>query len=455
MNAWQGTIAPAASWRGEILIDHAPGERQLLEAARRMIAPGWAALVIQFSVEPANLPRAHHRRIARALLEDVAQRHGGNVFSLRNGDVVLLCPMAALRSAGVSRAAASANDTLPDLLTRLLRGNTADPLAPFQIWPMPENRDRLLGYATERIADGGLTPLDHAMAEAQPTCALTSAAESKLLPDLLFRQTGVRLGGRHRIEPLYREIAYASAALHAEAGHEALEADPPLLRHFATRLETRVLAALPAESGRRGTLDPSRGLALHINLPPSAVAGDDFATLAEICRRHGVGLGVEMSLVDATAEPDSFAAARATLGAAGVMCVLDGVSLLAMLLTRPAALAADLVKLDWSPRFARLSTAERRDLAAAFDEVGRDRVVIAGADGEEAMQWGLAQGVRRFQGRHVEAMLAASRLAVCPQAAGCSLRQCAERASAVAFAGRAGCRNPALLDAGALLEGLS
>jgi hypothetical protein len=37
----------------------------------------------------------------------------------------------------------------------------------------------------------------------------------------------------------------------------------------------------------------------------------------------------------------------------------------------------------------------------------------------------------------------------CPKASGCTLRQCVERATATSPAGRAGCRNLALLDAGA------
>lgn len=45
-------------------------------------------------------------------------------------------------------------------------------------------------------------------------------------------------------------------------------------------------------------------------------------------------------------------------------------------------------------------------------------------------------------------MLAAARLVACPQAAGCTLRQCMERAAAVGFGGRTGCGNHALLDAG-------
>ncbi len=445
MNAWLGTPSLAPAPRGDAHADYAPGERQLLEAARRASLPGWAALVIHLGDRAA--PRPHHRRVARSLLEDAAQRHGGQVFTLRNGDLVLLCSTAALRAPAAARNGQIAGESLPELLTRLLRPDGGEPVAPLTIWLLPEARERLLAYAAERLAEGGLTPLDQAVAETELPLALTAAAEARLLPDLLQRQTAVLIGGgRVRILPLFREITYASAALQAQAGGDAVDADPFLLRHFATRLEERVVAALPAEFGRGGALDPAGGPPLHLNLAPATVNGPVFAELLAACRARGAGLGVEIALVEAAADPDGFALARAALREAGVPCVIDGVSLLALRLAAPAALAPDLVKIDWAPRLARLTASEARDLQAALAEIGRDRLLLAGADQEEALQWGLTQGFRRFQGRHVDAMLAASRLATCSHASGCTLRQCTERAGAVATAGRLGCLDTALLD---------
>ncbi len=444
-----GRLASLPSARGEPSAEFMPGERQLLEAARRATQPAGAALMIAFSQFPAPGPRQHHRRVARALLDDAAQRHGGQVYGMRNSDIVLLCPAAALRAPATSRANTQSLETLPELLTRLLRPEAADGFAPLAIWPLPEARDRLLAYTTERLADGGLTPLDRAVAQAETPLGLTAAAEARLLPDLLQRQTAVQIGGTPRLRPLFREITYATAALQAEAGADPLESDPFLLRHFATRLEERVLTALPAEVGRRGALDLAQGPRLHINLAPESVTTDAFATLVAICRTRRVGLGVEIALVDAAADPESFAAARTILAASGVTCVIDQVSLLALRLSRPAALGPDLVKLEWAPRFAHLTTAELRDVETAFAEITPARVILAGADSEAALQWGLMRGIHRFQGRHVDAMLAASRIAGCPEAAACTLRQCIERASAVALGGRVGCRNTPLLDAGA------
>ena len=115
------------------------------------------------------------------------------------------------------------------------------------------------------------------------------------------------------------------------------------------------------------------------------------------------------------------------------------------MLTVPAALAPDLVKLDWHPTVPEGA----RTLDEAVAALGPDRVVLARAETEAALAWGLARGIRRFQGRHVDAMLAAQRIGACSYGRGCTLRQCNERATATGPGGQAGCLNPALLDAAA------
>ena len=143
-------------------------------------------------------------------------------------------------------------------------------------------------------------------------------------------------------------------------------------------------------------------------------------------------MGVEVALLEACGDAVAFAAARRLLAEAGMTLVLDGVSHLALLLARPDALRPDLMKLDWSPVLADLPEVDRQQIAATLDRIGRDRVVLHHADNEAALRWGMAQGIRRFQGLHVDAMLAAGRSQACPRAATCSLRQCFDRAAAVA-----------------------
>jgi hypothetical protein len=425
------------------------------------------ALVLHLSRLPLPGARPHHRRVARAILEDTAQRHEGQVFVLGNGDMVLLCRMAqpGRTPAGRAPQAQALPDpaTLPDTMARLLRVDMPDPGRVMTVWRLEDALAALTAYTTERLTEGAQTvvpasPGPGLAAQTGVVDALAAIAEGPAMGDFMRRQTAVLVvaqnlagTGNSPLRPLFREVSFSIAALEARiaAGGQAA-ADPFLFRHLAGRLDRRMLARLADAAGTGGILDIAaggRGAApLHINLTLPTILSDAFARFATLCRSVGAPVGVEVTLVEACEDAAAFGRARRVLAEAGLTLVLDSVSYLALVLTRPCALRPDLVKLDWSPRLGELATDERQQVAAALERIGAHRVVLQRAETEAALRWGMAHGIRRFQGRHVDAMLAAARMMECPHSAGCTLRQCVERAAATGPAGRAGCGAAGLLD---------
>ena len=437
-------------------------EHGLTEAVRRAArAPhGRMALALHLSRLPAPGPRPHHRRVARAILDDAARRHEGQLFVLTNGDLVLLC-----RSARPGHAAAAPDPAaLPDTLARLLRMDMPDPGRLTTVWKLDEALPALAAFAAERLAEGGRTmiaapaPGPGLAMQTGVVHALAAIAEGPATADLLRRQTGVLVAahppGGPLLRPLFQEVTFSIAALEARiaAGGQA-GADPFLFRHLAGRLDRRMLARLTEAAGTGGVLDIAAGAygtaPLHINLTLPVILSDAFARFARLCRDSAAPLGVEVTLVEACDDAAAFGRARRALAESGLTLVLDGVSHLALVLARPCALRPDLVKLDWSPRLGALAGEEQQQVAATLDRLGAHRVVLHRAETEAALRWGMANGIRRFQGRHVDAMLAGARMAACPRAAGCTLRQCGERAAATGPAGRAGCGAVGLLDGAA------
>lgn len=396
------------------------------------------ALVLHLSRMAPPAPRPHHRRIARAVMDDAAQRQAGQVFALPNDDLLLLfraddeaCPLAAT-------------------LARLFQVDMPDPAGLMTLWPLERDGAAVLRYAQARALDALPDPaLTEPAGSAQTIDALEAVIEHSRITDLMQRQTAVLLvlGQEARLQPLFREMAFSVAVLEARiAATGQARADPFLFRHLASRLDGRMLAALRQDLQANGPLTAgARGLGpmLHLNLTLSGVMSDPFAQFAAACRAIGARVGVEIPLVEACADPEAFMAARTRLRAAGLALVLDSVSHHALMLTVPAVLEPDLIKLDWSPRLPEAGPA----VARAVGMLGGDRVVLHRAETEDALTWGLAHGIRRFQGRQVDAMLAAGRIGACGSGRSCSLRQCGERASATGPGGRAGCGNPALLDA--------
>lgn len=434
-------------------------ERTLLETLQRELrAPGRRmAIVLHLSRLPPPAPRPHHRRIARALLQETAQLHDGQMFSLRNGDLVLLCnasPEGARRPATRQPTCVPPAE-LPAIMARLLQVDAPDPSLLITTWTLRTNADAVLAYARARVAETVSRPeiKDDGFGDSSTVVALAHQIRTEGSCDLLHRQTAVLLQGEARssIRPLFFELTFSVQALAVRAGIDGDRPvrDPFLLRHLAEQMDTRLRRVLREDLFAPGPLGQMRrrtGPMLHINLTLPGATAEVIAELATLAQADVRLLGVEISLLDACADLDRFHRVRETLQQAGALVVLDRVPHLALALVKPACLRADLFKLDWSPGMAELDAPSKATLAEALAAIGVHRLVLQGADSEAALVWGLSQGIRRFQGRHVDAIMAAERIMTCPHAVGCNLTQCTERAAATGHAGRMACHNLPLLD---------
>lgn len=412
--------------------------RDAVQRALRGKQRGWRVLVLHLSRLAPPAPRPHHRRIARAVLDDAASHQQGQLFTLANGDLALLFPAA---DQGISLAA-----TLGNLFT----ADAPDPALLLSRWSMPDHLAELHAFldAIPTLAAPGTAEQDSGLAA---VTALFNAVEARRIRELLERQTGVlvTVSGPERVVPLFREVRFSLQALEVRAaasGH--VTADPFLFRHLIAKLDIFMLAAIT------GDLDYDRpmlagvhggGMFLHLNMSLEAVMSSAFTLLAEAAARTSARIAVEIAMLEAFADTDIFLRARDRVQQAGFKLVLDDVTHHALLVTRPACLGYDWLKLDWSRQLLQSTDA----LDSAIQAVDPGKVILQKADTEDAVHWGLARGIRRFQGRHTDAILAAGRVAVCPAASACSLRQCIERESAATQAGRIGCRNLVLLDTSA------
>ncbi len=382
-----------------------------------------AVLLLHLSRLHAPGPRPHHRRIASALLDGAIHAHGGQAFTCSNGDFVL-----------VSDPATSAE--LVPTLSHLFRPEAPGIDRLLTMWSLPADEDAARAHLASVVPHVAMPQ------EAPVPLGAIAAAEAVLaaapVHELVRRQTAIRITSRG-IEPLYHELSVSLAALEARNGAPLpVVGDPYLFRHFAGRLDERVLQAAAAS-------DLTVGSPLHLNLTISSILSDGFDRFAAT-RGAGTCLRVEIQFMEAVADLSRFAAACERLKRAECSLVLDGLDHSALSLARPAQWQPTLLKLDWSPRMATLPARERRLLADSINAFGAERIVLHRAETEAALAWGRQYGIRRFQGRHVDAMLAAERLNTCGFASTCTLRQCIDRAAATGAPGRAGCNNTALLD---------
>jgi hypothetical protein len=441
--------------------DAAAPERLLLDATERALrAPkGKLAMALHLSRLKQPGARPYHSRIALALMQDTAQRLGGQVFPMRNTDLVLLCAM----PEGDDRPGQPhAAFTLPESLGRLF-GAAAPDAALTSIWRLDQSAAAFRDYISQRQAEPSGPDLVMAERHAGKLAPLLARAHGADLCSLLTQQTAVRLrAGRGlplsaRLSPSSRAFQVSPAALAAAgavgdpANDEALLADPFIRRHLDGVLDARILALMHDDLSCDGKLTrPARlmNIPLHLALSPASVMSPGFARLAQMARARGAQLDIVFHAMEVAAEPALAAFAASVLRQAGFGLVLGGLDHAALAMIRPQAMvpAPDFLKLSWSPRLADGPAAMLAPVEAALARIGPDRVVLQDADGEAALIWAQSHGITQFQGPYLDAVQAASRIAMCHSARACTLRQCTARALGLEQGLRAGCGNPGLLD---------
>lgn len=435
----------------------AAGEQLLADAAERALhAPrGKIALALHLSRLTPPAPHAHHTRVALSLLQDSAERHDGHVFAMRNGDIVLLCSAPVDVPAGLR--GQPFPQSLQTALTQLFGATASDTQGLATLWRLETQSAAFRAYVADRQAEP--PPPSQANDPATYNEAAVEALESLLtsgnVSDLLAQQTAIQLRpGKTlplaaRLVPLFRELTFARAALTQRHDTDGALDDPFLFRHFAATLDARMLEHVLADLAAAGRLTrPALALQfpLNLNMTLESIVSPAFARLVQGAKRYNLSVGVEISLMEATADLSLMEYAATLLSRAGFTLLLDGLDHIALAMTHPAALQPDLVKLIWSPRMLDLPPDMQSALDAAIARLGPGRVVLHRAESEAALAWGQARGITRYQGFFLDAVQAAARIAVCHSARACSLSQCTMRAGTLNPAQRSGCGNPGLLD---------
>jgi len=162
----------------------------------------------------------------------------------------------------------------------------------------------------------------------------------------------------------------------------------------------------------------------------------------------GQSVVVEMELVDAFAHINDFLATQAALHKRGFKILLDRLMPVTFQLIDPTLFNADYMKINWSPDLADAILPKDSETPEAFiARIRAEKFILARCDSEAAVKWGIAMGIRWFQGRFVDAMLGAVTMAGCMDSAACTLQQCTLRRSVIVGPHRDQCTNHKVLDA--------
>ena len=205
---------------------------------------------------------------------------------------------------------------------------------------------------------------------------------------VLERQAILRLPSGRAPMPAAERLVVSRRALAARLGLDH-EGDDELLRHAADQIAERLVRHGPHD----GAAEPSP----FADLPPRVpvLVPLPLRALAVAAPRPGLIGVLPLAAADA-----GLRARRADLAAVGWRLAVDGLDAAALGQLAPAALAADLLLLHWSPALPALE--------AALRGVDRSALVLTGCDAPEAVAWGQGAGLALFSGSAADALVAAA-----------------------------------------------
>jgi hypothetical protein len=417
-------------------------EHLLLDAAERVgrIRDGRMAVHLHLSrLKPQNRQEGY-LRVAGRMLEPMVSAYRGQIFLLSNADIVFLVNQP------------SPTD-LKDHIHRLRGLFAKDPLANDDsgdgadlfctLYDLTFDYESFIAMVKTALADARARGRSPQGAELKPLDAtlLTGVLERLTMLDaapFVRRQSAISLGGNGHAEVVFQEFFVSVGDLQRAIAPEVnLLGNRWMFQHLSATLDRRLLEAM-----RRLRLTKAPP-AIHLNLNIPSLAEEAFQALDQSLP-EGVGLGVEVQILDVLADSRAFFEAQRKLKERGRHLVIDGLNEATLTFMEVGRTGADLYKLDWTPE---MKEPHRRDtVLTALKHVDPAKLLLARCDSEAAIAWGIDHGLQKFQGRYIEAMLAATTMGVCDKAAACTLAQCTTRHGVIAGPLRQECGNNLMLD---------
>lgn len=373
---------------------------------------GYYAVHIHMSQLRVGNRKPHFITIASRAFENLVSNHEVNLFRLANADFVLVCRDVPLEDVDPTlyRVRALFSE---DPLTVGEEGSIDDR---FSTW-YDISRDGDFKSLRNAIA----TVKDEEEKRAKELAALQNTGKmmggedldpSRLsaigkrlmeisIADLIRHQTAVVILPGADGKLLFREYYITMPGLQRRlAPGINLLGNPWLFQYLTEILDQRTMA----EISRQRIWDYPGPISINLNI--SSVMGRDFQNFNRSAEDFSNKIIIEFQMIDIFSDIKAYTSARDMLQSRGYRVLIDGLNPLSFQFFDPGLLEADFIKINWAQEFLGDITPDRLDdMRHVVDIAGKDKIILARVDSEEAIQWALNLEITRFQGLYVDLLV--------------------------------------------------
>ena len=422
--------------------ERATPESVLLETAERVgrIREGRMAVQIHLSqLQPQNRDDGHIR-IAARLFETMVDSYQGQMFVLTNSDIVLVCKDA--READLDAAVYKIRALFSKDPLTYSSNQDEDQFASYYDLEIEYDDflalcQQLQAAAKQRIKDERARPPIKEL-DAVTLGQVIERISKAEIGSVVRRQPCVYIDDRRIAQVVFQEFYVSIFDLQKALVPDInILANRWLFQHLSQALDVSVMGALR----KAGLTAPPVAYSLNLNM--SSTETPQFKEFVNAVKGTS-GVYVEFQLQDILNDLNQFFRIRDDLRSKQISTVLDGMNSLSLQFVDAELYDTDFVKVNWSGDIS--TDIQTVELQQALGPVGFDRVILARCDNEDAIAWGLDHGIRLYQGRFLDRLVAAVTMVQCPKAAACTLDQCTQRHGVIAGRPRKECGDNDMLD---------
>ena len=232
--------------------------------------------------------------------------------------------------------------------------------------------------------------------------AINQKMKTTQIADLIRNQAAYRVIPGKKGEIVFREFFIAMAELKKRvAPNVNFFSSPWLFQYLTETLDRRMLAVI----GKRNPATSPDAISLNLNI--ATVMSREFQAFHESIEEHASKFIIEFQVIDIFADMNTYKIARDHLRERGYKVLVDGLNPLAINFFDPAHMQSDYLKIAWGPEFVGdeqdEKVAEMRQIVA---HAGKDGVILSRVDSQDAIRWGAALGITRFQGYFIDKLVA-------------------------------------------------
>lgn len=412
-------------------------EKYLLETLERITKNRAEYKVLYVNISKLKPKNRHPKfvKIITRLFDDLVFIANGTMFVLENGDFAVL-------GKNIT------DKIVNDVLEKLRVGLVSDPIWTsksssefIQIYE-PEDFDSFYRKIEDMMNDeSSVRDVIHRRAvEAEQMDAIKEHLDMVNLVDVVKHQGVIRLENSSNYRRMFDEYFVAVKDLSQNFDKNIdLVGNKWLFLYLTQTLDKKTMASFVVSDVRNKV----GKISLNLNL--STINTSEFINFEQYIKSLGQRIIVEVQPIDVLNNMKMYFYVKEKLHKLGHEVLLDATSLEMLSSINIKALDVDYVKLFWHDLMDEYSKQDD-EIVNLFEEIGKNKIILAKCLNENAVRWGIKKGIRAFQGPYIDMLEVAMIRKNCPNGRRCTAEDCLKRKKMISGYFRNMCEYKEILD---------